>query len=76
MLTNTDDKLIDKNIVSGEDSASYILTYKSDIGVTWKANVSLKRYNQEDLGDIVHAVYLNGKQKPILHYDKHGKIGK
>ncbi len=70
------DKLIDKNIVSGEDSDSYVLTYKSDIGVTWKVNVSLKRYNQENHGDIVHAVYLYRKQKPILHYDKYGKIGK
>ncbi len=70
------DKLINKRIVSSDDSDAYVLTYKSDTNNTWKVSVSRERYNREEEGNTAYAVYLNGKKKPILHYDKDGKVGK
>ena len=62
-------------LISGDDSDTYQLIYKNDLGDTWKVNVSSSRSYKARIGEIAYAVYLDGRKKPLLHYDMDGKQG-
>ena len=71
--TVTRDILIDKKIISGDDSDSYQLTYSSSTnGNQWKTNTSRHYYDRAKTGSTVTSIYLPNKKKPLYHYDNDG----
>lgn len=68
------DVLESKRISSdSNDGAVYCLTYRSG-EKTWEHKTSRKYYYDTETGDKITAVYLPGKKKPLLHYDKNGVL--
>lgn len=68
------DVLESKRISSdSNDGAVYCLTYRSG-EKTWEHKTSRKHYYDAETGDKITAVYLPGKKKPLLHYDKNGVL--
>ena len=66
------DVLVDKKIeTDSEGSDSYRLYYQSG-DRKWDTHTTWKNYELINIGDTVVAVYLEGNQKPTLHYDHQG----
>lgn len=65
------DVLIEKKYIPDSDGDVYKLKYSSD-EKTWTTNTDKKTYEKIKEGDIISAVYLPKKKKPLLHYDING----
>ena len=78
IVKNTDyevrrDVLISKEITTSDDGDTYNLTYRSKDG-TWSTTTSERNYNSIKKGDTIVAVYLPGKNHPLIHYDLEGDV--
>lgn len=65
------DKLVNKKYETSEDSATYTLYYRSG-DKEWQTSVSRANYNKAKIGDMVEAVYLPNKKRPLMHYNISG----
>ena len=69
----TRDILVEKSTsYDSEDGFTYTLTYQTDCGTRWDKNTTERIYTILNEGSGVIAVYMPGKQKPVLHYDGWG----
>ena len=67
------DILVEKSTsYDSEDGFTYTLTYQTDCGTRWDKNTTERIYTILNEGSGVIAVYMPGKQKPLLHYDLWG----
>ncbi|MBQ3202714.1 MAG: DUF3592 domain-containing protein [Clostridia bacterium] len=66
-----EDVLVSKEDKSDSEGSHYILCYRSG-DRTWKTSVNGKVFGRAREGDVVLAVYLSNKRKPILHYSETG----
>ena len=65
------DVLVEKKELSDSDGTTYVLYYNNS-EKTWKTTTKESTFHRTKEGDMVLAVYLPGKSKPILHYNLDG----
>lgn len=66
------DRLVDKHENTDSDGdTTYTLCYAAD-DREWSTSTTRKKYERAVIGTVIKAVYLNGRKKPIIHYDDEG----
>lgn len=66
------DRLVDKQEHTDSDGdTTYTLCYAAD-DREWSTSTTRKKYDKAVIGTVIKAVYLNGRKKPIIHYDDEG----
>lgn len=66
------DRLVDKHENTDSDGdTTYTLCYAAD-DREWSTSTTRKKFEKAVIGTVIKAVYLNGRKKPIVHYDDDG----